>query len=402
MSKRGLCNNPRSETNKLLTKGCYSNVYLLKRSGFLLDVQIDEFTLVLQATKRPSSIETWPSLANSLIYEFTRLSNIELVLGELVNSTDSLPRGYSHGLSCKNVPYYFSIAYHTDFIQMGVCIKFSAHAWMKYREQYEVLFNRSIQMHQFISNINNNNLYSSRLSRIDIAIDFIDEGISVNTIYNQLSRKNQIVKTSSGRRNLSSLSALTKNNETSTFYLGTKGKNIKALLRVYDKKKEQVDTMGVRYQESLQYNNWIRFEAVFKGSYAHDISAELENIKNNVELKNLLVSALTNRYLFYYAKSNKLTVYSKKMLNLLEKQTFMFSSPSPRMNLLEQSQQHILNGSGLFPYLCKVWDIWGDNGLKKCLEFLYEEFENYEPNDDVTLWLNKYSMLYKKQGYPFK
>jgi hypothetical protein len=38
------------------------------------------------------------------------------------------------------------------------------------------------------------------------------------------------------------------------------------------------------------------------------------------ELKNLLVSALTDRYLFYYAKSNKLTVYSKKMLNLLEKQ----------------------------------------------------------------------------------
>ncbi|WP_391556748.1 replication initiation factor domain-containing protein [Staphylococcus hominis] len=83
---------------------------------------------------------------------------------------------------------------------------------------------------------------------MDIAIDFIDEGISVNTISNQLYRKTQIVKTSSDRRNLSSLLALTKNNETSTFYLGTKEKIIKVLLRVYDKKKEQVDTMGVRYQ----------------------------------------------------------------------------------------------------------------------------------------------------------
>ncbi|WP_222124759.1 hypothetical protein [Staphylococcus hominis] len=85
----------------------------------MLDVQVDEFTLVLQATKRPSSIETWPSLANSLIYEFARLLNIELVLGELVNSIDSLPRGYSHGLSCKNVPYYFSIAYHTFLSKWG-------------------------------------------------------------------------------------------------------------------------------------------------------------------------------------------------------------------------------------------------------------------------------------------
>lgn len=68
---------------------------------------------------------------------------------------------------------------------MGVCIKFSAYAWMKYREQYETLFNHSIQIHQFISNIDNTHLYTSRISRIDIAIDFIDEDISVNTIYTQ-------------------------------------------------------------------------------------------------------------------------------------------------------------------------------------------------------------------------
>ncbi|SDR14570.1 replication initiation factor domain-containing protein [Virgibacillus salinus] len=368
----------------------------------MLDVQVDEFTLVLQTTKKPYSIETWSGMAHALINEFTRLSNIELVLGELEDSTDSLPRGYSHGLSCKDKPYYFSVAYHTDFIQMGVCIKFSAYAWMKYREQFEKLFNQPVQIHQLISNIDNTNLYTSRLSRIDIAIDYIDEDISVNTIYNQLSKKNQIVKTASGRNNLSSLSALTKNNETSTFYLGTKGKNIKALLRVYDKKKEQTETMGSRFKEALQYSNWVRFEAVFKGEYAHNISDELKSIKKDVELKNLLVSALTDRYQFYYTKSNRLTTYSKSMLNLLDKKTFMFSSPSPRMNLLEQSQQHILNGSGLFPYLFKIRHIWGEKGLKECVAFLNEEFNNYEPNDDVMLWLKKYSAMYTQQGYPFK
>jgi hypothetical protein len=44
----------------------------------------------------------------------------------------------------------------------------------------------------------------------------------------------------------------------------TKGKNIKALLRVYDKKREQVETMGVRYQESLKYNAFIFFPFVPK------------------------------------------------------------------------------------------------------------------------------------------
>ncbi|MGC8230696.1 replication initiation factor domain-containing protein [Pseudobacillus badius] len=368
----------------------------------MLDFQVDEFTLVLQSTKRPNYIEEWECMAINIIEEFVRLSNIEAVLGRLKEATHSLPQGYSSGFVCEDAPYYFAIAYHTDFVQMGICIKFSAHAWMEYRKQYESLYASSIQIHQFFANINNNTLYTSRLSRLDIAIDFINEKVNVNTIYNQLSKKNQIVKTATGRRNHSILSAITKNNITSTFYLGSKGKNIKALLRVYDKKKEQLETMGIRYEEALQYDTWVRFEAVFKGTYAHDLSDELESVNNDTELKDLLVAALTDRYQFYYAKSDRLTTYSKKMLDLLNQKNFMFSCPSPRNNLLEQSQRHILNGSGLFPYLYKVWRIWGDEGLKRCLEFLYAEFENYEPNDDVIAWLKKYSVLYTKQGCPFK
>lgn len=368
----------------------------------LLDVQVDEFTLVLQTTKRPSDIEGWEGTAINIINEFVRLANIEALLGELKEATYALPQGYSNGFVCEDAPYYFAIAYHTDFVQMGICIKFSAHAWMEYRKQYEFLFAGSIQIHQLFENVNNNTLYTSRLSRIDIAIDFINEKISVNTIYNQLSKKNQVVRTAAGRRNHSFLSAITKNNITSTFYVGSKGKNIKSLLRVYDKKKEQVETLGVRYEEAINYDNWVRFEAVFKGTYAHGLSDQLETIKSDTGLKDLLVSALTDRYQFYYVKSAKLTTYTKKMLDLLNQRSFMFNTPSPRNNLLEQSQMHILSGSGLFPYLFKVRLIWGDDGLKKCVAFLQNEFENYEPNDDVLSWLKKYSVLYTKQGYPFK
>jgi len=217
----------------------------------LLDVQVDEFTLVLQSTKRPYSIEEWPSMAMNIISEFVKLSKIEFVLGTLEAATNSLPQGYSCGFFCKDAPYYFSIAYHNDFIQMGVCIKFSAHAWMEYREQHKLLYNKPVQLHEFSESIINTDLYTSRFSRVDIAIDFINEGINVNTIYNQLSKKNQIVKTARGRKNNSILSAITKDNITSTFYLGSKGKNIKVFLRVYDKKIEQIETMGIRYEEAV-------------------------------------------------------------------------------------------------------------------------------------------------------
>jgi len=65
--------------------------------------------------------------------------------------------------------------------------------------------------------------------------------------------------------------------------------------------------MGIRYEEALQYDNWVRFEAVYKGNYAHNLSDELEAIKSDTELKDLLVSALTDRYQFYYTKSDRLT-----------------------------------------------------------------------------------------------
>lgn len=368
----------------------------------MLDVQVDEFTLVLQTRTKPTYIEEWDSMAIEIIEKFIELTKIEIVLDKLKESTQSLPQGYSRGFVCDDTPYYFAIAYHDDFIQMGICIKFSAHAWAKYRSSYEEIYAESIQLHQFLKTLNNNTLYSSRLSRIDIAIDFIDEKVNVNSIYNQLSKKNQIVRTTSGRKNHSTLSAITNDNITSTFYLGSKVKNNKVLLRAYDKKKEQIETMGIRYEEAIHLNSWVRFEAVFKGTYAHDLSEQLEAIQNDKDLKNLLVTALTDRYQFYYAKSEKPTTYTKKMLGLLNQRYFMFSSPSPRNNLLEQSQMHLLNGSGLFPYLFKVWHIWGDEGLKRCLTFLNDEFEKYEPSDDVMAWLNKYSVLYTKQGYPFK
>lgn len=369
----------------------------------MLDVQVDEFTLVLQPKTKPKYIELWENMALDIVEEFIELAKIEVVFDEIEEAFHSLPQGYSNGFVCKNVPFYFSIAYHTDFIQMGICIKFSAYAWSMYRKSYEELFSDHIQIHRFLKQIQSKKLYTSRLSRIDIAIDFFNENVSANTIYNQLSKKNQFIRNASGRKNHSTISAITKNNITSTFYIGSKGKNIKSLLRVYDKKNEQLETMGFRYKEALESESWVRFESVFKGKYAHVMSEELLLIRSSDELKNLLVSALTDRYQFYYVKSGNMTTFSKKMLDLLKQKNFIFQSPSPRNNLLNQSIEHLLNGSGLLPTLWKVNKIWGNNTDLELINWLYTSYYNaFEPNDDHIAWVKKYKPLYLKQGKPWK
>ena len=49
--------------------------------------------------------------------------------------------------------------------------------------------------------------------------------------------------------------------ETETFYIGSRKENSQLLLRVYNKKAEQINTNGFRLNEALECENWLRLEA---------------------------------------------------------------------------------------------------------------------------------------------
>ncbi|EOL45057.1 replication initiation factor domain-containing protein [Enterococcus caccae] len=366
----------------------------------MLQLSTDEFTVVLQSNNKSQDWENWGVKGLILIEHFEKLSKLDTVFGEAKEIPYGVPQGYAVGYIYGDNPFYFCVAYHPEHIEMGIIVKFSAHAWAVFQENYRQIYKENIQIHNYLQMIQSE-FYTSRLSRIDIAFDFMNEKVSVNTIYNQLSKGNQVIRNNSGRKNSSTLSAVIKNNHVSTFYIGSRGKNIKAFLRVYDKKLEQEQTYGFRYIEAVKLDDWTRFEAVFKGDYAHSLYEELLKINTENELKVLLVSSFTDRYQFFYKNSGKQTVFTKKMLALIHQTNFSFYSPSPRDNQLKQSIEHILHGSGLFPTMFKINEIWGYDGLKEFKEYLMEEYAVYEPNEDVTRWVNKYRYLYKKQGKPF-
>lgn len=112
----------------------------------MLDVQVDEFTLVLQSNKLSVQIQDWEENALEIIYDFITRSNVEKLLGELKETNNALPLGYSNGFVCDDAPYYFAIAYHNEHTKMGVCIKFSAYAWMEYRNNYHSNFSQSLNI----------------------------------------------------------------------------------------------------------------------------------------------------------------------------------------------------------------------------------------------------------------
>lgn len=68
--------------------------------------------------------------------------------------------------------------------------------------------------------------------------------MSVNDLYQGLKSKRYIITNHRGRKNVSNISAQEVNGQAQTVYIGSKKKNVNALLRIYNKYQEQLDNQG--------------------------------------------------------------------------------------------------------------------------------------------------------------
>ncbi|RSL29220.1 hypothetical protein D7Z54_32440 [Salibacterium salarium] len=152
-----------------------------------------------------------------------------------------------------------------------------------------------------------------------------------------------------------------------------------------------------------EVGDWIRVEAEFSGEYAHQLTYAIKTSDTDEQLKNVIISSIIDRYMFFYVNSNRPHKITKLMLELLDKKDFQFGAPSPRNNLLEQSIDHLIKGSGLLPTLWKVQQIWGNSTAQELMDYLYNQYyKDFEPNDDHISWINKYKSFYLNQGKPWE
>ena len=147
--------------------------------------------------------------------------------------------------------------------------------------------------------------------------------------------------------------------------------------------------------------DWTRVEAKFMGHYAHQLTDEIMRCDTDDQLKNLIISSILDKYMFFYTKSNRPHKITKLMLELLDKKDFHFQPASSKNNLLDQSIDHLLKGSGLLPTLWKVEKIWGHGSATELLTHLYNEYQDFEPNEQHVSWVNKYKNLYLIEGKPW-
>lgn len=360
---------------------------------------IDEATFVIKPTGETVGEypDNWHQIATSIAETVSEKLSLSLLFGDYM-PLKKLPSGYTDGFSFQNLPHYFAIAWHETNFTMGIIIKFSASALSHYKASYQEYYNKAIDVHQ-IAQFLNEDYWELRLSRIDLAVDYFNYSMSVNDLYQGLKGKQYIITNHKGRKNISTISAQEVNGQAQTVYIGSKKKNVNALLRIYNKYLEQLDNQG-RYMHLTKYcDSWVRMEASYKRDYSNQILALLLEIDNPQDLSKLIVNKVIDKYCFHNTKTGQPLPFTSDLLqgfgNFPE-----LESLNSRNNDLLATISYLMKGSGLFPLLKKIEGIWGTQARNHFIIRLIQEYEtNYTPNQDVGLWLKKFSKKLEKLSF---
>ncbi|MDL2274050.1 replication initiation factor domain-containing protein, partial [Oscillospiraceae bacterium OttesenSCG-928-G22] len=329
-------------------------------------IGVDEITIVLLPLERLDCL-LWVDTISEIIEIFIGKSKIEELFGKMDYAQSGLQQGYTHGLIFSDRPWHFGIYWHEDFSSMGICIKFSAYAYAAYMTEYSKRFGTPLNVASFLRMIQSAD-YSVKLSRVDLTADYInyDNSINPDTIYEDLKAGTCIILDHKNRSLIRSKSAIDKDGKYSTIYLGSRKSKTNCFMRIYNKRLEQIQTMGFRYDEALQYDSWIRFEAVFRHDYARAIGADLiENVLTPADLQQFIAQKITEKFRFFdfdiEKKAYKMKDYTQDLLDIASTYKFdVLRSEAPTDNDLRQTIIYLQKSSGLYSTLFKVNEVWGD------------------------------------------
>lgn len=357
-------------------------------------VGIDELTLVLTVDRKMreemEEPENWTTIAEKIIQEFEERAKLKTIFGEKSELTEKRPAGYAVAYKYGNQPFYFTLAYHPMHCRMGVLVKFSGHSWSVYCSEGKTNIKRFWQAVTSES-------YNQRLSRIDFTIDYQNWNITVDDIYQRLVDNRLEIRNRWERKNNSDIAGYEVDGEASTFYVGSKKTGTRLFMRVYNKRTEQIEKKGFRMEEALHTKSWVRFEAVFKGDYAHQLTEIIDKLDEK-DLPALIVDKFAEKFLFYDTEKNEYTDYTIALLAKAEKSFPKLRLESPRDNDFVSSLFHLAGNAGLLSTLYKSDEIWGEDASTDVLSKLHHIYtEHYEPNDDMKLWLKKHTDALRKE-----
>lgn len=369
----------------------------------MIEFNVDEMTIVFSLDENKELLinREWEEIAEW----GCRQIEIVLALNEVFGFRQpcGMPvRGYTEGYTYGDHPFYFCLCYHPAYWKMGIALKFSAQALAYYRDKTTDLFGTSKQVYGIIQLlVDYFREWKVNFSRIDFAVDFINEEIDVGTLRKQLEVNKELhFEFSTGRKNRSSINYFSKDEVVDTIYVGSKKKNVTTLLRIYNKRKEQLQSYGTQLEKARKCTTWVRVENEIKGTYAHAITEELLNIHDDQTMIQLMARCINNKYSLVYENGQKHFI-TEILEDASSGSEYYFSNKHYKDMSLQKSLEYLTFHSGLITFLYKIikidatvldelWQYW--------LDYLITA---YQPNDDTTKWMKDHQTYYKENGIHF-
>ena len=368
----------------------------------MLELGIDEITLVLQvapAYRHLLGTEGWDSVAVQMIGTLTKLADFKGVFGERLDEP-RVPQGYTLGYRYGEHPFYLATAYHEYQPDFGCIVKFSAQALDYYCEK------TGTRVYQLIQSVKSD-LYTIRASRVDLTADYIDEGFDTSEIYQSLMDRSvslfkQYEAKGTGetkyRRMQTNFRGIIDGREVPTIYIGSPKSN--SMLRIYNKRLEQIQRSGTKLGKARSCDDWVRFEGVFKNEYAHKLGEELSKVSSNDEFAELIAITLLNKYRFMEVVDGTcgdLTEYSQMLADSIVDANYCLGGFFSKNYDLARSIAYIYGGSGIMGTFYKVKEIWGIDAVSEFIEFLLDSLNpEYIPSGSCAEWLKKNKRAYQE------
>lgn len=371
----------------------------------MVTIGVDEMTIVvLLKDKKILSQRFWDVVAEGIIQQIEAVLKLKMIFGSKQKAETSNIQGYNKGYTYGEHSFYFRVCYHEYENGMGVAIRFSAQSLLYYKTKYQELYGKIVEPYEIIGNLTNALDYTVRLSRIDLYADFInEEDIAVDDLRKDLESGKYQVYSNSINKNVqfykktnSNLTYTTKNGVVNTMYIGSKNKGTTSLLRIYNKKLEQISKHGARYDEAIDCKSWVRFENEIHGKYAHDLTNVIREIDNTDQLGELIASCILNKYTIKDEEGN-----SYEATRLLEKMRqdndYHFKNVKYNDHSLKKQLDYLTNKTGLISFMHKL-DAIDSEQIWKFLWYLKIVAEDRKPNRDTKKWLRAHEATVKKNG----
>ncbi len=370
----------------------------------MIRVGIDEITFVLSIPETEvyaMSFKNWEANAINIMEWFEYRSHLPALFGPRTQITEA-PPGYTRAYAYGQHEFYLAVAYHEEHPKMGVIVKFSATALDRYLKK------SGQEVYQFLQNVQDRH-YNLRVSRADIAIDYLNEAFMVDEIYHDLIEErvgvfssyiSKTTKTEMFKKRKGQIKTIGSNDVVETLYIGSVKSDCR--LRIYDKKVEQIARHGVHYSEAIKADGWVRFEAVLRDEYAHQIGGALMKVTDDTAYRALLAKAFLQKFRLRKLEDGNDagdTYYTDLLASLPKDALFRLQAPVSRNYDLYRKIEHMLNTSGTSTSLFAIYKIWGEDGLNTMLNALHDIVCRDNGSDETNKWLAKNTNDYR-QDFP--